>query len=67
MVDTFNFSASENSILLKTNVEAALKLSMVLWYHQLLLKKLWSSLVIFNSSFSVAKMRKYCDEVVKIT
>lgn len=63
----FNFSASEHSILLKTIVEAALKLSMVLWYHQLLLKKLWSSLVIFNSIFSVAKMRKYCDEVVKVT
>lgn len=36
----FNFSAFENSILLKTNVETALKLSMVLWYHQFLLKKL---------------------------
>lgn len=54
----FKFSASENNILLKTIVKANLKLSMVLWYHQLLLKKLWSTLVIFKSSFSVAKMRK---------
>lgn len=49
----FKFSASENHILLKTIVKATLKLSMVLWYHQLLSKKLWS-----NSSFSAAKMRK---------
>lgn len=46
----FSFSASENIILLTTNVETALKMSMVLWYHQLLSKKLWSSSVIFNTA-----------------